>query len=818
MICIPYIINDSYYVARLSGEQESMPYYIIETDSTDKIELFMFEACFSAFDPNSGMGQDGQNDYQFIIREDKCIVDNNPRTNTADITIAVERKANRDVLTPIMHYNFNKNGLGICQNRITYDLREIKHDPDKVSTINICLFDVTDQLRYDFGINVADEDHICDIVIDFGSEASQIWTYCRGNGSPWHNGNQMPLYDNIKETNVSLTSVDNKAIYQFDENGRNLFKSLFFIKKSVGNVLTDKDFVFINKKVDLLTILQNMLALPNLKLMEHEDVPVPSFSFNGTSISIFQKRKEIRAEILKFFFRHALRNVNKMAGKEMMACKLTFLVPNTYKQDMLADVFNDLVNDINTLFKENEPDKYTQIKQGIEVTTFSESDASFFGWYTPSIFLENGPERILVVDIGKGTTDFSVLDVRNGNGPVEVERIARSGFVGAGNVMTFAILVTTFKSLAEKKGGCHLAEIVDAIKDIAYHNDYAKKDKLNGYLEQLKRNQYIDGREKLHGYIMSYPGTIKNLSDITIDKLSDILKGACEAGCYIDDKDPVVSNYANLLADQLIDELKYVYDENIPLDRVVFFGRGAMSLPLRTTIEKQLRDINKRLQTSELTGEIKTGCLKGPLNESLIMDHMNMAIVGWPQQKNPKQQRRTNNVANDERRWKKYFKWISELIADEPISTTENAENEIEEMRRLIYKKVVSSDFRTLSMIQGQKVTVSERDNFFVLGNRRCHIDLRREEYGEKHIFYDGENFVARDANGSYEFVCQEAPDDDRFITETFFPMTAGNPENVNLPMVERILTQISPVIVDDKPSTKGVSKTYNDDEDFTAN
>ena len=817
MICIPYIINDNYYVARLSGGQASVPYYIIETDSIDTIELFEFERSFSAFDPNSGMGQDGKGDYQFFIIEDKCIVTNDQETNTANITIAIERKTIREISAPIEHKNFNKTGLEICQNQVRYDLRRIRHNLNRVSTINIHLLDVTEQFQYDFGINVADTDHICDIVIDFGSEASQIWTYCRENGNPWHDGNQMPLYDNIKKANTSLESVNDNKIYQFDGSDRDLFKSLFFIKNSVGPVLTSGEFTFINKTDDLLTILTNMLALPNLKLMEHENVPVPLILYNGAPISIFQITKEIRAEILKFFFEHALRNVNRMAGQDMMACKLTFLVPNTYKQDMLSDVFNNLVNDINNLLKENS-NQYNNIRQGIEVTTFSESDASFFGWYTPTVFQQFGPERILVVDIGKGTTDFSVLDVRNGNGPVEVERIARSGFVGAGNVMTFAILVTTFKSLAEKEGGCHLDEIIDAIEGIAYHNDYAKKEKLNGYLEQLKRNQFIDGRVTLHNYIMSYPGEITNLRDITIDKLNDILEGACEANCYIDNEDPVITHYALLLANQLIDELKYVYDENIPLDRVVFFGRGAMSLPLRTTIEKQLRAINNHLQTTELTGEIKTGCLKGPLNRSISMDHMNMAIVGWPQQKNYRPQKRTKKVANDESRWKKFLKGALGLLADEPPSATENAENEIDEIRKLIDNRVVSSDYRTLSTIQGQAVTISERDNFFVLGNRRCHVDLRGGGYGKKHIFYDGENFVARDADGSYEFVYQEAPDEDRFITETFFPMTNGNPANVHLPMVERILNQIKPIRVDDILATNGTSNTYNDDEDFTAN
>lgn len=814
MICIPYIINDSYYVARLSGEQESVPYYIIETDSTDKIELFKFDDSFSAFDPDSGMGQEGQNDFQFIIREDDCTVTNNKAQNTADITIAIERKANKDIPTSLERQDFTKTGLSIFKNVVKYDLRNIEHNADKVSKINIELHDITDGLHYKFGLNIADTNHICDIVIDFGSEASQIWTYCRGNSNPWHNGNQMPLFENIKSANTSFRSIADNDIYQFDDNDQDLYKSLFFIKKSVGAVLSNGDFTFINKTSDLLSILHDSLALPNLKLMEHENVPVPSFTFNGASISIFQKTKDIRAEILKFFFGHALKNVNDMAGDKEMVCKLTFLVPNTYKQEVLSDVFNDLVNDINSFLNSNS-NQFTNIIHGIEVTTFSESDASFCGWYTPTIFKNHGPERILIVDIGKGTTDFSVLNVKNGNCPIEVERIARSGFVGAGNVMTFAILVTAIKSLAEKSGKCSLADIIDTIKRIAYNNDYAKKENLYSYLEQLKRSQILDGRKPLHDFIMSYPGTISNLGSVTIDKLNDILKDACNNECYLDEGDPVINCYADQLANQLIDELKYVYDENIPLERVVFSGRGAMSIPLRKTIEKQLRAINDKLETTVLTTGIKTGCLKGPFNESLVMDHMNMTIVGWPQQKNYRRQISSQKGADKKSTWNK-FRWIVDIFTDDSTPPKENVEDEIEEIRRSINKKVISSDYRTLSKIQGQKVTIGTGDNLFVLGNRRCHIDINRVNQGEKHIFFDGANFVARDANGSYEFICQENPADDHFITETFFPMTVGDPRDINLPMIENILRQARAEI-STETTTEGMSSNHNDDEDFTA-
>jgi len=807
MICVPYIINDSYKVARLEGDQSAKPYYIIETESTDEIDLFEFEKALFAFDPNRGI----KNDYTFSIIEDKCKVTSDKTNHTATITIAIECK-NIAEAPSITRHNFIKSGLIVEDGyKVLFDLREIDHDDETVSTIIINFIEITEGLTYKFGINVAQKDNICDIVIDFGSEASQIWTYFRGNLNPWHKGNYMPLFDNIKrDSPMTTATAKDLDIYQFDSSNKNLYRSLFFIKKTISNTITDTDLTFINKLNDLLTILGENIALPNLKLMEYGNVPLPQITVDNEIFNIFQLLKDIRPRILNFFFSKALENVNERAGNKTVACKLIFLVPNTFRQEMLSDLLNDLIIDVNSHIT-GKSNIFSQIKPGIEVTTFSESDASFFGWYTRDFFLNNKDERILMVDIGKGTTDFSVLDVNNKNGIIEVERIARSGLVGAGNVMTFAILASTYYSLAEKNSGCSLAEIIDAIKTIAYHNDHAKKIKLYGYLEQLKHNKYLDGRPSLHDFIMSYPGST-NLGAISIDKLNEILENACTRNCYVDNDDSVVNAYAKILTNQLIEELKYVYDENIRLDRVVFSGRGAMSNPLRQEIESTLREINNNIETTILNeNDTKTGCLKGPLNESLTMDHMNMIIVGWPQQINPQKGKQAKTTKEKKRT--EWLKWLLDILAGEKFQTAE----ETEELNSFIPRKVISSDSATFSEYQGQIVNIEANNNHFILGNQRCHARLGANNLGEKRIYFDGMDFVVRDANDSYTFLYDPIPSYDSFITETFFPMTGGNSKNVDMRILEEVLKSANPNIADDNPTTQDqASSIINEDEDFT--
>ena len=840
MICIPYIINDNYKIARLGGCQSSVPYYIIESrPNSSKIRLFEFEDRFYAFDPEIGMGVNDENDYIFDIVKDLCSVKTVVATHTAEIVIAL-KKSHVGSSEP-QRGNFSKNGLSVRGNQVLFDLNEVKHSDKSVSTIIVKIIDADSTGEYySFGINVTLRKNIYDIVIDFGSEASQIWIFRRSNVAS-NQGNQMPLFNNIKMSDPRVSGIKDEEIYQYDKSSKNLFRSLFFINNEIKkDVIERNDLTFINEEKNLLTILKDSVALPNLKLMEHDNVNLPNFIFNGTVTNIYSKSDEIRAEILKFFFDAALKSVEKLAGKEEVACKLTFLVPNTYNQSRLSEVCNQLISDVDSL---STASSYPHIKKGIEVTTFSESDASFFGWYHASDFNFGDIEkRIMVIDIGKGTTDFSVLCIKGTDGRVTVERNARSGFVGAGNVMTFAILVSVLKLFADKLGSSKLSDVYDVIQSIAYSKDYAIKNQLYNYLETLKRNEPILGRTTLKEFINSYKTAgLTNIKSVDIPKLNDILKEACIKNCYVSDDDPVVLGYSKLMAEKLVRELRYVYDKSNPIDKVVFAGRGAKSKSLADAIKTQLKQFYEEREIVFVTrdDDVKVGCLKGPLNQSLDMDHMNMTIVGWPKQMNPQ-----TEEYKDEKECKKkvgktatketnsFIKMAETLVSklldgdSDDDKTSEQVNKEIMEiLQDKVRKKVIDTNPSDMSDIQGQPVNVNEAGKCFVLGNRRCFLKgSNRNILGRKHIFFDGYDFVLRDANSSFYLEYEENESDSSFITETFFPMTEDNGADISMPKVMEVLLAASPDMSDDDftadndtftASEKGVANY--DDDDFTA-
>lgn len=818
MICVPYIVNGNYKVARLSAAKSPNPCYIIEKEQgNNEVRLFKFEQLPIAFNPAQGTGARGANDFIFVPNSEGSSVTIDAANHTADITLAlsmkhIQRDKNGNIIMPRQNFA-PKDGLSIKEHEVYYDIRDINERFDDIMIINVRFFEPVQELYYDFSVNVAPREKTYDIVIDFGSEASQIWINRRDN-DPANDGNMMSLFTNIKDASVYKDN-ENTKIYQFDATNENLYRSLFFVKNAINAAkVRQDDITFINLEDKLETILSDNVALPNMKLMDHNNVPLPTIRVNRHAINIYQYANNIRAEILKFFFKTAL-NVIDDTNDTDVACKITFLVPNTYKQDTLSSVHNELINDLRQL-REEASNPFAHIKGDIEVATFSESDASFFGWYRAGDYtLNDANKRMLIIDVGKGTTDFSVLRIANDNGLVGVERMARSGFVGAGNVMTFALLASIIRQIAYKKDETQVAQIYDAVRAMAYHTDRAKKNKLYRELETLKCAQHINGRQTIAQFINNYDfSALRSISDLNIEKLSEILEQANGIQCFQQDDDVVVCAYAKQITDLLIHELRYVYDEDVHVDRVVLSGRGAKSQPLVNAIKAAFRRINKNVDFIQLPNEVtKSGCLKGPLNVALHLDHMNMNVVGWPQQKRNPAIRLENHVesqpAKDDDKKEQggvmaRIRRISKIIfnPDEQVKHNEQAKASngfaqdaiAREFLRGISPEVQSE---RLEHAQRTQYTIAADTNLFVIGNRRCMADLAgaNAQLGSKKMYFDGNDFVLRDTNHSVKFVYDLTAQDEGFLTETFFPMTELNGANiVNMPQLNQVLTDCSTV------------------------
>ena len=821
MICVPYIINENYKVAQLSATQDAKPCYIIEKEpGNSEVRLLRFEPKQTAFDPSQGYGDRHCNDYVFQVDPAACSVTIHKEKHTADVVVALRMQSisfdNKKKQIVPMAANFTTpDGLRARNNTIYYDFREITDQADDIIIVNVKLFEAAKQIAYDFSVNVAPHDNIYDIVIDFGSEASQIWMYQRGNDAT-NIGNLMPLFHNIKDSSP-LSGESDGAIYQFDPSKPELYRSLFFLKRDIkGADIQQDDITFINLEGDIAKILEDNVALPNMKLMYHNNVPLPTFRINGHRLNIYHRVSKIRAEILKFFFDTALRLIDDTNNRPV-ACKITFLVPNTYTQQMLSKVHTNLIKDLQQLRCDH---PFLQIKGDIEVSTFSESDASFFGWYNAGDFQRADDQKsFLIVDVGKGTTDFSVLRVTSHNGLVNIERMARSGFVGAGNVMTFALLASIIRHIAYEISDTQIANIYNAVSRMACHTDRALKNKLYRGIEDIKCAPHIDGRPTISQFLNAYDfSALRSLDALEINKLIDILNEAKMQQCFQDDNDIVVANYAKLMAEMLFSELAYVYDDDMHLSRVLLSGRGAKSKPLADAIKAKLHGIDSTMEIVLLNdADIKSGCLKGPLNRSLHLDHMNMSIVGWPQQKRnrgiritPRKEEPKSKDADNKPdkpaqagRFSRFFRELGDLFGNGEqtvgVATTGAGKDGnivstgfTQEQLARAFNGTVSQTVQTAKWqeAQGTEYTLAEDTNLFVIGNRRCTANLTDgATLGKKRMYFDGTDFLLRDINTSTRFIPDPANDEEGFLAETFFPMTEiGGNANLQMPKLLQVL------------------------------
>ena len=787
MICIPYYINGKYQIARFSGSQNYIPTFTIENRGNGLQELFRFEKSPYAFDTAKGAGANGGKDYSLEIVRDGCQLI--PEGSIIRLTLALKTKAYK---SNCAINDIEGEGFTIKGGRLLLEIGNLVPAGTVATVIVEMVIVDEDSVKFDFRANVANRDCIWDIIIDFGSEASQIWTACRGRNDNQNRNNQVPLFKNILETywkeeskKLGRTSQADQAAgsesdyYQYDAEDTNLYKSLFFLAGAIGKTISSDNLIRLNKVSDLMEMLQKnparndgmprYIALPNLKLMHHGEVSLPTISVNGRTANLYQYLEQLRNEILKFFVKAAFDQLNRTINGKKTVC-VTLLVPNTYSQTDLVRTRKEMAGRIEQILSDAGGDG--DICPYSEVNTFSESDASFLGFFRGNRLNKLYPNKhYLIIDIGKGTTDFSVLKIKEDGRTALCT--AKSGLIGAGNVMTFAALASVLKSWAEtanssEKKPATPEMIRNKIMQLVNTPDRAKKNDLYQWVEALKCNS-VSGGQPFPDFISKYvtDNEIKrpDLSTLGIDGLITIIKSACEAGCSLSDDDAVMKGYADIVAGMIVKELQFVYHEFIqPIDYIIMTGRGAKCTPLYFAIVNKIKAYNPDLEVFTFTDiELKTACLRGPINNAVTLENTN--VVGWPVVRKEGERTSVSNKALLDR-------WVG---ADKSLS------REIGEQS-------------AASILQGCKVTLNSPNDILSLGNSKYRVEFTTEQKDrEIYMFFDGENFVPRSKAGSH--VLTQLPGSERFtlLYETLFPVieSTGNVGE----MQEHAFTELIPVL-----------------------
>lgn len=613
-----------------------------------------------------------------------------------------------------------------------------------------------------FIINVAPSANIFDAVLDFGSEASQVLVYWRGNDKIGNN--LFPIYSGFKKY-FGEDATNDDEVLQYEHKNNSLYKSHFFIPKVIDTSVTynpaacPKDIQlmkFYTPLTEMDELRTEYVTLHNVKIAAYGGVKPPQVkSATGNVIPVkgFQKNYFYRASVNSFVYQILEAVADDMQAPQPRFVVLYALVPNVYSQSEVSAYLNALRGDAQAMIDSDQ--RLKDVIKGISISSVSESDASFLGFLSACPVESNTLVKgeYLIMDAGKGTLDFSIIDFDQ-NRTQSVKGVYRSGIVGAGNAITYAFLLAILAQIYSGVGGIEAdreALIAAFIKNKVHGSDECEVYKLMSLVEQYKRlyndnalkNDWIsvfkskNTELELTGLINSLNENIKNLS-----KLQD---------------DSIIEAMMEKIADDAIAKLAYHRVDN--MKQVIFTGRGFMMKSFKDKMMEKLKALDGYSDLKEITIDEKSASMKSIclfLLPYLIQDRYDGLMVGSPDilhhgdaaltKPQDKVEKRYKPKKKKGKSWSKVF---ASFLGDNGASGGD------------IYLQADNNYINGVEL--SAKTTL---DKIMISGN---FYQLKNMQQGKLKVFFDGETFLARQESRLLSF----SPSVDiqqRMAYESMFP------------------------------------------------
>lgn len=517
-------------------------------------------------------------------------------------------------------------------------------------------------LRDEVVLHLGDHDDLFDGVFDFGSEASQMAYKQRSQeavrdqrihmldrllfdfyGPALADGRLQRVAVADQEGRLTPWNVDYGRYYQYDPSDEKLFRSSFMVRRSHEKADpaphlqeapfergTDEWVSILGDTYDPrlfdLRHPDSYQLIPNLKLAELGYIRdfklqlgprLAHFSDAGVRQTVFRR--------LMNEFLHLLLAEIESAHPEnrRKLLRLSLLVPNIYSQGRIHRLLADLQEDFARI-----RERYGYGFAGLEVQTLSESDGSFLGLLSdPSVegvrMHDLRPDdHYLVIDIGKGTTDFSVLSMGEERG--QFSSVFRSGFAGGGNALTYAFLETLAGIVAGTGEREARAVWIEGILGA----EIQQKVELLRWVEQLK-HRYSD--DTAGRYSLDEMQAIPNFANrplLSLRDLNEVLEYQ-----FVRKRKTLEDHFGfvrQTIGEIVSRTLTLVERSGVrKFAGVVLSGRGFLLEELRTAMEEGLR---AQFEVGDVFLEdkkLKTSCLYGPLNFP-SGTNKNSDLVGTP--------------------------------------------------------------------------------------------------------------------------------------------------------------------------------------------
>lgn len=441
--------------------------------------------------------------------------------------------------------------------------------------------------------------------LDFGSEASQVinkdFEAIIDKINPAKMGDLIrSFYPNHENFNFGDYIQSSK---ESDPRAENYLRSIFFYQSAnaeddQNSMPSDGFFKFLTKENEIASYFNDekhkYKILPNLKLsyISSENFRV-DFS-NGKTLAGEDFIIKIKRLVLSNFI-EALINTNFSDDKGLLL-RFTLLYPNIYNQKTINKLY-ELINNILL----DQLDRKRII--GYEINLLSESDAVFLGIKSKEHKAIKPNKDYIIIDSGKGTTDYSII--RNINDDY-YETVFRTGFVGAGNLLTFSFLVALIYDISVNKGINFDMLSKKLLRNLSISSLNSISNKLNiikaNHGSKNKKNTF----EKL------------NLDTVSIDNILDKVE-------VINDEGKYVAGAIDFIVNKVYEDIKDFLTSN-PNTVIFLSGRSFRFDPF---LDKMIKKFESKCEKVIFTKDYpKTISLLGAFN----FKNLTTTIEGVPRQ------------------------------------------------------------------------------------------------------------------------------------------------------------------------------------------
>ena len=607
-------------------------------------------------------------------------------------------------------------------------------------------------------VHCVPSDDLYDVVLDFGSEASQMLIRHNADGA---GANPHQLFAYMLRHYWQAVVGGNRRVYDQQDDNPELFRSIFFKKE---NASMDNHFEM--QEPNDQDSFVNFITRRNRN--SGERIPNVKISFlTGQQIE-GADRTRLHVGIIMRFLHEALKRISELQKEAMRgievntAVRFTILLPNVMPQSNVSSLIHKLHELANSPEFLNKFSDCITVPY-IQVACCSESDASFLERMNV-IGLAPG-DRCLTIDIGKGTTDFSITKKIDAN---KATSLFRSGFVGAGNAVSYAIFDNCIEQMVGKsKKKDVIKKVLDAEPALLFDLDNA--------IEEIKHNWGKSSSKSPLAEISPNASV-----EVVLDKIR-MAKG-------ISDTTGSITKMAEGITENILKRLP-----DVKINKIVISGRAFRFNELKEVLERKLAEKFRGVDCVYNDQSAKSGCLLGA--SSTIKLSLSSSMVGMPfildasklDLSNPKEFLKEiaesantdksmtvtiNSVASNKKidsiarvansmvsLVSEWFKNDDEGYSRGGASTPKSTANSMDEARELMSQGKEYSKINSNSLI-----SISGR--YYVPADQYT-IDDSHRPY---QIYFDGEEFYLRHKEGSHKLVAAAMQGDQNLCFESQFP------------------------------------------------